>query len=243
MNNQVEIQIPSELSDISLVEELTGFFVNIASPVVHIKPERGIAAKSWEWNVIEIGLTIVGTWAAERFVLDPLADRVEEWRRGTAKFWEDPRTRSRLHLLVRFQESENKVEFEYGATRNQAELQQAWRYIRQASEARARALENGVVFDAIRMLPSGTGKMLAIGYSGKRPTHVVDLETKSIKTIPSSGTEEREREIDALLWKLTVLIRARDYLAVVAELGYDVPDERIQDEEHAIEAAKRELQG
>lgn len=237
MKNQVEFQLHFK-DDETLVEHLVEFFRPIAVP--HVRKKEEVAVKSWE-AVVGIVLTIVGEWAATRYILDPLADRTKEWQQSISSVWKKSKSKRKFSILVKFEHTTDNLEIEINETSDQEVLRLVWQYVRRASQMRQKALEQDVQLDGIRILPDGTGNTLVIGYEGNRPTYTIDLENEALKKLESSASTDETKDPSLKLWKLNVLVLRLDYLKMLAESGYDVSTDEIIELEREIEAAKREL--
>jgi hypothetical protein len=232
MGNRVEFvyELYSD-DDEAPVQDLIEFFQSAGLPSAR-RPQR-VAVKSWA-NAIHIVLTVTGTWAAERYVLNPLADRFQHWRQAVKG------ARRPLSLLVRFNEAGENFSVEIGRTSDPSVLVQAWQYVGQATDIRQAALEQGIRLDKIRLLPDGTKAMLVLAYVGNRPEYVVDLSQLTWKRIEQScATQDAEGE----LWTLSALIRRLNYMKYLVQEGQGISMDEMHEVERAIGEIKRRLVG
>ena len=233
MDYHVEFQLQFR-DDESIVEELAKFF----SPVATLRIQRGqeTTTKSLE-PAIGILLNITGAWVAKRYVLDPLADRAEEWLKGISALWQKSNSKRRFNITVQFKNSANKFEVHISDTSDQDVLNQTWVYIEKARQVFRNAKKQGITLNQVRLLPDDSKEMLIIGYTNGRPRYTVDVDAGTLHPIrqESSGSED---EIDRELFVLTVLISRLAYLKSLAEIGHSVSLDEIAKEEGDIHVAK-----
>jgi hypothetical protein len=237
MKEQVDIQLPFE-DDETIVEQIVEFFRPVATPSIQKKEQTEI--KAWGDPVV-IVLTIVCEWAATRYVLDPLADRVEEWWRGISSLWEKSKPKRRLNIVAKFDHITDRLEIEITDTSDPEVLKQVWYYIMQVSRAYQYAKNRGIQLGKVQILADGTQDMLVIGYEDNRPTYTVDLENQALKKIKQLPPSGESRDASAELWILGQLIRRLDYLRALAEMGYDVSTSEISELESEIQVKKLKL--
>lgn len=236
MDNRVEFHLQSE-DDEAAVEELTRFFTPVAAPHVW-KEEKTV--KAWE-AAIAIVLTIVGDWAAQRYVLDPLADRAEEWIKGIFSTWEKSKSKRSFNIIVKFGQDANTFEVQVSDTSDQEVLKQIWEYIRKAYQVAQSARKQGISVDKIRILPDGPQRLLVIGYERNRPKYTINLENGSIFQIPALSPTGESLDPEAQLWLVEQLIRRLAYLRMLVEKGYSIPEDEIFQLEREIEGEKVKL--
>lgn len=83
MEYKVEIYIQHQ-DDESVVHPLVDFFRPVASTTV--RKEEKLHYKEWH-EAIQVVLNVVGVWAAKRYILDPLADKLEDWISAIHEVW------------------------------------------------------------------------------------------------------------------------------------------------------------
>jgi hypothetical protein len=235
MNYHLEFQIQSRDDEVAL-EELERFFSPVAVP--QIQRSEKTATKSFE-TAIAIFLGITGSWATERYILDPLADRTEEWINGILSLWRKSNSKRRFNVTVRFDHITDRFEVHISNTADIDVLKRTWIYIEKARQVYLVAKKQGILLDQVRLLPDGSKEMLIIGYINNRPLYTVDLDAgtfKHIRQILSKG--ESDDEIVGHLFMLTVLIERLDYLKRLAEIGYNVSPEEIAKDEDDIRVTK-----
>jgi hypothetical protein len=237
MDNRVELQLQFG-DDEAIVGELTRFFTPIAIP--HIWKEEEKAVKAWE-TAIAIVLTIVGDWATQRYVLNPLADRTEEWIKGIFSAWEKSKSKRSFNIIVRFGQDADTFEVQISDTSDQEVLKQVWVYIGKAHQVAQRARKQGTSLNKVRILPNGTQRLLVIGYEGNRPKYTINLEDGSILQIPVSSPTNEPLDPEVQLWLVEQQIRRLAYLRMLVEKGYSVPEGEIPRLEREIEDEKAKL--
>lgn len=231
MTNHIEIFLKAEDDD-AIVQPLIDFFDPIAPTTIH-KPE--LVFKSIE--PVQLILTIATTWAAERFVLAPLADRAEEWWKGVSFLWKQSNARRQLGITINFQFPTDKFQVIIDETSDPGSLKLVWNYVQQASELYAQARDQEIQIDKIRLIPDGTSDMLVIAYNGNRPIYVADLKAGTLKPIRSLSSEESSKE----LWMLSTDIRRYDYLKMLVVRGRQVSEEEIHQLKSEIDSRKGNL--
>jgi hypothetical protein len=235
MNNQVELRLRYG-DDEKIVSELVEFFGWVATP--YVQKEEEIAAKAWG-DTIVIVLSIVGEWAAERYVLDPLANRAEEWWKGITSTWRKSKSRRRFNVIVEFKHDASDLEVEISDTSDEETLKQVWSYVGRAYQVCQNARNQGVFLNKVRILPDGTQDVLVIGYESNRPRYTIDLDTQALQQIEPLTDESEDTSVQ--LWVIEQLIKRLDYLQALAVNGYDVSKEEIIALKREIEAKKAKL--
>jgi len=231
MDNRVEFQLQFG-DDEAIVDELTRFFAPVATPYVWKEEEK--AVKAWETAIV-IVLTIVGEWATQRYVLNPLADRAEEWIKGIFSAWGKSKSKRSFNIIVKFGQDADTFEVQVSDTSDQEVLKQVWGYIGQAHQVAQRLLKQGTSLDKIRILPNGTQGLLVIGYEGNQPKCTINLEDGSTLLIPASSPTDEPLDPKGHLWLVEQLIRRLAYLKMLVEKGYSVPGDEIPRLEREIE--------
>ncbi len=158
MDNRVEFQLQFE-DDEAILDELTRFFAPVATP--HVWKEEEKAVKAWGAAIV-IALTIVGEWATQRYVLNPLANRTEEWIKGIFSVWEKSKSKRSFNIIVKFGQDADTFEVQISDTSDQEVLKQIWGYIGKAHQVAQSGRKRGISLDRIRILPNGTQRLLVI---------------------------------------------------------------------------------
>ncbi|MGD2105537.1 MAG: hypothetical protein PVJ55_10555 [Anaerolineae bacterium] len=183
MNNQVEVRIGYR-DDEKIVGELVKFFEPVAAPRVTRREET--ARKTWV-APITIILSIVGEWAAERYILDPLADRAEEWWKAIVSTWRRSKSKRRFNVTVQFDSDTNALEMEVSDVSDEETLKQVWSHVRRAHQISHDARERGTLLSKVRILPDGMQGLLVIGYERNRPRYVIDMRSGALQPIEPSA--------------------------------------------------------
>jgi hypothetical protein len=219
MNNQVELQIGYR-DDEKIVSELIEFFAPVASPSVRKREET--AAKAWV-DPIVVALTILGEWAAQRYVLDPLANRAEEWWQAIAATWRRSESRRSFDVSVVFEHDTDRLEVEVSDTSDEETLKQVWSYVSRAHRICQSARDRGISLSKVRILPDGMQDVFVIGYESNRPSYIIDLPTGALRRIKAPDDESQDSH--KRLWVVEQLIRRLQYLQTLARDGYEVSEE------------------
>lgn len=221
MNNQVELQIGYR-DDEKIVSELIEFFEPVASPSVWKREET--AAKAWA-DLIEITLMIVGDWASQRFVLDPLANRAEQWWEGVAATWRRSESRRSFNVTVEFKHDTDRLRVEVSETSDEETLKKLWSYVCRAHHLCESTRDRGISLSKVRILPNGMQDVFVIGYDGNRPRYIIDLDSGAWRQIKPIGDESQDSSQS--LWVMEQLIRRLQYLQTLARNGYQVSEEEV----------------
>ena len=236
MDNQVEFHLRAQDDD-DIIKPLADFFAPVAPTKIN-KPE--LFFKSVE--PLHIVLTIVSatglaSWASKRYLLDPLANRAEEWWEGISLLWKQSQINRSIELTVIFQFPTDTFTVDIGATSNPESLKPVWSNIQQACGLYAKARAEGVQIDQLRFIPDRTKDMLIIAYTENRPRYIADLRTSSLKKIKQSENDDRSIEITGV----SILVRQYEYLNVLAESGHEVPAEKLLWLKEEIESKKNRI--
>lgn len=233
MSTSVDIQLNCDDSEES-IGSVKIFFAPIAS--VQITKVEQKAIKSWD-KAIEIILTIVGTWASEKYILDPLADKAGEWLHGIRDFWGRSGFQHKVNVIIKFQQ--DNFEIQFISTHEPEVLKQVWKVARDVIELLEK---QNVRVDTIRITTNSDKSLLIIGYSGSQPKYTINLDEKSISQIKSSSsTHEDELNPEVEIWVLAQLERRLEYLKSIKQKGHDVPDSEIPNLEKEILDRKEKL--
>ena len=99
------------------VEPLAEFFEPVA-PVEVRGPEEHVVVKAI--NPIEIVVTTLLAapveWAIGRYLLNPLADRIEEWIKSVTSTQERSRFRRSFNVIIEFRYPTDSFKISFGAT-------------------------------------------------------------------------------------------------------------------------------
>lgn len=237
MDNTVEFQLQFK-DDETIIDELASFLAPVA--VSYVSKEEEKAVKSWE-TAIGIVLTIFGEWVAQRYILDPLADRGGDWIKSVLTTWKKTKSKRGFNIVVKFEQAANTFEIQVPDTSNQEFLYQVWGHIRKAHQVALSVQKQDVAINKIRILSHGTHELLVIGYEGGRPKYTIDLKEESILEIPSSMPTSESLDAEAQLWFIQQLIRRLEYLRMLEENGHQVAETEIIRLEQEIEVEKTKL--
>lgn len=235
MKNSVDIHLEPN-DDESSVEDIRDFFAGFAT--VHINKAEPRAVKSWD-KAIEIVLTIIGTWASEKYVLDPLANRASEWIKSVRAFWGKSGLQSRVNVIVKFEQGENNLEIQFIGNHEPDVLEQVWH----VSKAVIELLEmHSFQVEKFRILTNTNKSLLILGYSGSQPKYTINLDKKEILPIKTtSNADESEYNPEAELWVISVLERRLEYLKFVKQVGNNISETEIANLELEIQNKKNRL--
>jgi hypothetical protein len=142
--------------------------------------KRSSIAARGDAGIVQIILTIVGTWAAERYLLNPFADKLQEWTEATTSL-----KGRQFKISVRFQRG-RLASIETFRILNPMIVQNLWQTIRSASDLLVSATEE-IALDRVLIVPSKSDHPLVIGYHGTRPTHLLDLQVGKITPIEAQN--------------------------------------------------------
>jgi predicted small metal-binding protein len=237
MGNRVEFKLQFD-DDETIIDEIANFLAPVGIPHVYKEEER--AVKSWE-VAIGIVLTIFGAWASERYVLDPLANRGEDWIKSVLATWRKTKSKRSFNIVVKFEHDANTFEIQVPGASNLEILNQIWEHIRKAHQVALSVQKQDVAIEKIRILSNGTRKLLVIGYKSGRPKYTIDLEKESILEIPASTPTNQPLDAKANLWLIEQLIRRLAYLRMLEENGHYVAETEIIRLEQEIEVEKTKL--
>lgn len=233
MNNLVDIQLEFDDKEES-IESVKVFFAPLAN--VQITKAEQKAIKSWD-KAIEIVLTIVGTWASEKYILDPLADKAGEWLNGIKDFWRKSGFQHKINVIVRFQQ--DNFEIQLIGAHDPEVLRRVWKVARDVIELLEK---QNVQANKIRITTNSDKSLLVIGYSGSQPKYKINLSEKVILPIKSSSsTIEGEFNPEGEIWVIAQLERRLEYLKFIRQKGYDMPASEIVNLEKEILHRKEKL--
>jgi hypothetical protein len=233
MNISVDIAIEFE-DDEANIKSVKDFFASFAT--VHVNKAEPKVIKSWD-KAIEIVLTIIGTWASEKYVLDPLADKAGEWLNGIKNFWEKSGFQHKINVIIKFEQ--DNFEIRLIGTHEPDVLKQVWQVAKDVIEL----LETqSIQVDKIRITTNADQSLLIIGYSGNQPKYTINLDKKVVSQIKaSSTTDESEFNPEVELWVITQLEKRLEYLKFIKQKGYNIPESEITELEEEIQGKKGKL--
>jgi hypothetical protein len=232
MNNSVDIELEYD-DDEAAIESIKDFFAPFA--IVHVNRAE-LETKSWD-KAIEIVLIIIGTWASEKYVLDPLANKASEWINSIKTFWEKSGFQYKVNVIVKFQQDNFEIHF-IGAHEPEVILQ-VWKVAKDVIEL---LLTQNIQVTKIRITTNAEKGFLVIGYCGNQPKYTINLGKKVVSPIKaSSNTDEGEFNPELELWVIEQLERRLEYLKFIKQNGYDVPQSEIIKSEKEIQGKKDKL--
>jgi hypothetical protein len=233
MNNSVDIELEYD-DDEATIESVKDFFAPFATVHVNIADQK--ATKSWD-KAIQIVLTIIGTWASEKYILDPLANKAGEWLNGVKAFWEKSGFQHKVNVIVKFQQDNFEIQL-IGAHEPDV-IMQVWQVAKDVIEL---LQTQNIQVTKIRITTNAEKGFLVIGYSGNQPKYTINLGKKVVSPIKaSSNTDEGEFNPELELWVIEQLERRLEYLKFIKQNGYDVPQSEITKSEKEIQGKKDKL--
>jgi hypothetical protein len=235
MNNSVDIELEFG-DDEATIESVKDFFAPFAT--VHVNKAEQKAQKSWD-KAIEIVLTIIGTWASEKYILDPLASKAGEWLNGLQTFWGKSGFQHKVNVIIKFQQGESNFEIQLLGAHEPEILRQVWQTAKDVIEL---LQTQNTQVNKIRITSNADKSLLVIGYSGNQPKYTIDLSKKSVLPIKASpNSDENEFDPEVKLWLIAQLEKRLEYLKFIKQKGYDVPGAEIESLEAEIQSKKDEL--
>jgi len=186
---------------------MTDYFEGLGA--VKVTCQEDNAHKSFE-KIVEIVLLIAGTWAAERFILDPLADRAKEWLQAAASL-----EGKSFKVSIRCQNGAMK-ELETCRVSSPLIIRELWRILKSASDLLATAPPE-IEITRVLLVPHKVSTPLIIGYCQSRPIYLLDIASKQIKPIQSTIQSEN---LEEQVWEITILAERLDYLRLLPEHNY-----------------------
>lgn len=230
-DSRVEIQFRSAELEPSDFDQLIEVFEPLAVTSKVQRSELAIKALDAIDVVLRVG-SIVGDWAARRYILNPLADSLEKWWQGISSVRK--KTGGSWNITASFKD----LEIQAPDISDPEMLRDVWQYFVRSLEI---CHQNAIVLDRIRMVSNGENGLLVIGYQGSRPTHVLDLEDKTIREIEPVSPETQREDLSVGLWYVEQLIKRRDHLTMLVRRGFAVNEEKISELEFEIKAKIAEL--
>jgi hypothetical protein len=178
-------------------QDLMSFFGEFGD----VQLERLAIAAKGEFDLIQILITIAGTWAAERYILDPLADRLDSWKKAVTSL-----VGKQFEITVHFRNGQ-VTSIETIAISNPFILGKMLQILKSVSDLLANKSAE-VALDKVLIVPNGSNDPLIIGHQGNRPTHIIDLISKTI--MPIKDREEEDPEV--AFWEIEQLGSEIEYL-------------------------------
>jgi len=235
MNNSVDIELEFD-DDESSIESIKDFFAPFAT--IHINRAESKAIKSWD-KVIEIVLTVIGTWASEKYILDPLADKAGEWLKSIKNFWEKAGFQHKVNVIIKFQQDDDNFEIQLIGSHEPEILRQVWQTAKDVIEL---LQAQKIQIDKIRITSNADNSLLVIGYTKNQPKYTINLSNKGVLPIKASpNTDKDEFDPEVKLWYIAQLEKRLEYLKFIKKKGYDVPESEIANLALEIQSKKNEL--
>lgn len=213
-------QVYIEFRNVRSADETT--LSQFLTSVGDVRVEKTAYAVKAEVELIQIVVGIIGAWAAERYFLDPLADRLDEWLRVMGSL-----EGKKFKVVVNFQDSHVKS-FETLQISNPFLLKELWRILKAASDLLAYNPEQDAI-DKVMIVPHKTRKVLVVGYTAKRPTHLLNIENNRI--VPLNKKHKNDKSLRIIFWEIEQLSLRLEQL----RMRYPSGDEEIEALEHEID--------
>jgi hypothetical protein len=155
---------------------------------LNVKRSRIVARG--ETELVQVILMFVGQWALEKYLLDPFADKLDEWTDAITSL-----EGKQFRISINFQEGRLAS---IGTVRisNPWIVGNLWKIIKSASDLLASHVGQ-IPLDRILIVPDKLDRPLVIGYQGARPTHLLDLSAARLLPIQAHGDTSIE-EIEQL---------------------------------------------
>jgi hypothetical protein len=236
MEKTVEIRFEFDDVEEEGVESLIEFFTPIA--FVHVNQTESKAVKSWD-RVIEIVLTVFGSWATEKFVLDPLAKKAGEWLKGINKFWEKADYHHKVNVIIKFQQEDGNLEIKFCGVHESEILREVWQTAIDVIEL---VQAQSIQLDEVRITSNPNNGLFVIGYVSNKPKHIINLCKKDITQITKSLSQDLvESDPEFQHWYIAQLQKRLEYLNFIKQKGYDVPESEIKSLIEDIQRLKDEF--
>ncbi len=175
-------------------------FQDFFSPVGSVSIKRDDSAIKTDFGIVQVVIGIVGSWAAERYILDPLANQLQNWVKTVSSL-----DGKHFKVSIRFQGGK-PVQFDTLELSHPALIIEIWRIIKSASDilASVMMLED---IDRIHIVPHREHNPLIIVYKKNRPLFILDIPQKRILPIHDVSRTGRSRaraflEIEQLALRL-----------------------------------------
>ena len=196
-------------------DDLESFFKDFGE----VEVEKIALAIKGELDIVQVLITIAGTWVAERYILDPLADKLAAWQKAAVSLKD-----KQFKIVVHFRNGK-LTSFETIRISSPFIVGRLWQIIKSISDLLA-AKDVDMSFDQVLIVPNGTNDPLIIAHQGNRPTQVINLAEKTISPIREISGESPELafwEIEQLALRLEYLLRLPgDYSSTIKGLIDDI---------------------
>ena len=246
LNKSVEIQLGNYDAE-SSVESIKDFFSSFAT--VHVSKEEKIEDddrliledSQFLPNPLEIILTIVGTWATEKYILDPLAYKASKWVKSIKEYWKKPGSNPYINVIIKFKEGVDDLEIVFIREHDLRILEQVWQISRSVIEliqSNTLAVDQ-VSISQVRITRDADKSLLIIAYFKKEPKYTINLDTKEF--LPIKATSQTHAKERFEFWALDVLTRRLENLKIAKQKGYKISDTELVDLEREIQSKKDKL--
>ena len=172
--------------------DLVQFFAHIYQAKVH-KTEyatKGVA------NVIVITLGVIGTWGAERYILNPLANKVESWLKATNSL-----EGKQFKVVINLHSTQVKT-IEVLQVYNPFIIRNIWKLLNKASNLIANSHQKDTI-DRVMLIPHKQKKVILLGYTGKHPSYLIDLDKQQI--LPLKNVPDSDKTIETVIQEINHL--------------------------------------
>jgi hypothetical protein len=178
-------------------EDLILFFKDVGPVEVEYE---AFAAKD-EISVIQILITVLGPWLAERYILDPLAEKLTAWLKAITSL-----KGKNFKIVVNFRNGQ-VISFETIRLSDPFIIGRLMQILKSISDLMANEADE-ISINQVMIVPNGENKTLIIGHQGNRPTHIIDIEGKTILPIKNRNDENPE----VAFWEIEQLGLRLEYL-------------------------------
>jgi hypothetical protein len=201
--NSINIEFRNVSADTT---ELVSFF----TPIGKVNFEKTDIEAKGLVETIFIALNIVGSWAAERYLLDPIAEKFDEWIRVLSAL-----DGKQFKVIVKFHNSSSKT-FETLQISTPLILGEIWKLIKKTSGLLEKSPYKNVI-NRVMIVPHTTQKVLVVGYTRKQPTHILDLDNERV--IPLIRDLASDKSIALLFWEIEQLALQIEHLRRLNNIG------------------------
>ena len=154
-----EISIPDEVKS-EQVRGLTDFFCvtgNVEVTIIDRAPVKSVP------SAISIIVQIVGSWAAEKYLLNPLASRTSEWLSALRQAGAGQNSYRKFSVKLTFEDVSDHFNIEFLETSDLELLKRAWILMEHIVPIRQAALSDGIQLTTIQFLADNTSDPLVVG--------------------------------------------------------------------------------
>ena len=204
-----------------------------------MKEEERHVKESYE--AISIVLSIVGGWAAGRYLLDPLADKATEWTQAIRNVWARSGSNHPIHIVINFDDDTNPMSIEFLKTTDLRSLEKIWSDIEQVLQARAQAEALGIQLQRVRVLWDGSDDFLAVGYEAGRPAYLIDLQKTQLQPLQHKPTSIDGVDAATEVWLLEKIIEHNNYMQAIRQRGHEVSSDKLRGAQNEIDQRKKKL--